>query len=319
MLSRMAIALLCTTLFFTSCKKDKVNPAIETPAGEISKIAKMQLDSAFANWSKTFNQADVKPVSYAYKGQLINDAGRQEIIKQIISGNSYVSQYNGIEKQSLQVKQLSAVKDEKVTTGMGDDATTQTVASSLNSALDTLVKVGQAYAEIHWKGNGKEFTSICVFNAQGIVYDNMLSNIILVEDNSTGANLSDQPEAKETMAAAGASATRTYTVVNLTIKGLWPLTHRGWIKVTHAIHYKDGKIFANSCTANGSMTLGSADAKAQNFKRTNGYSQITWAYGWATPTASFKIGFNKGSGKFEASVSGIGSKGSGAGVDTRYL
>jgi hypothetical protein len=138
----------------------------------------------------------------------------------------------------------------------------------------------------------------------------MFSNIVTIENT---------PAISDAAGLTTMSSSRTATVVNLTIKGIWPLTHRGWVKITHSIYYSNGKIITDGSSADASMTLGSADAKAKSYKRTSAYSQITWAYGWATPTASFKITLNAKSGTFEASVGGIGSAGHGAAIHAMTL
>jgi hypothetical protein len=67
------------------------------------------------------------------------------------------------------------------------------------------------------------------------------------------------------------------------------------------------------------MTLGDAKAKQRAHKiRKPRISKLAWEYGWATPTASFKISFDARSVTFSAETGGIGSAGKGDGVHVLY-
>ena len=300
---------LSLTMCLSSCKKDQNKP---TPTdGKISEAVQKQLHTGFDTWGVMFKNTDVQPVSFSYKGQIATEQDRQSVINTIASDNSYVvSQYDGTTENTLKVNQLSDIKNKLVTASVDEGDTGKPVPENLRAALDTLVKIGQIYVEIHWKSSNKTFTSIAVCDQQNVIYDNMFSNIVTVENT---------PAIIDAAGLTTMSSSRTATVVNLTIKGIWPLTHRGWVKITHSIYYSGGKIITDGSSADASMTLGSADAKAKSYKRTAAYSQITWAYGWATPTASFKITLNAKSGTFEASVGGIGSAGHGAAIHAMTL
>jgi hypothetical protein len=43
-----------------------------------------------------------------------------------------------------------------------------------------------------------------------------------------------------------------------------------------------------------------------------------WAYGWATPTASFRISLHADSLTFSARTSGLGNAGKGSGIDAIF-
>lgn len=143
-----------------------------------------------------------------------------------------------------------------------------------------------------------------MYDKNGLVYDHVLANLFLLEDN--------------TPQAASARASYTATVRDITIKWLWGST-RGKVVIQHSILVDRGRIVSNWGSSEAWMSVGSADAKRNSYSLHTTYAQLTWAYGWATPTASFKFSYSGKPAKWSVSMSGVGSKGNGSGIHTYYL
>jgi hypothetical protein len=303
---------IAVSLLIFSCKKD-TQPTSPVPrqGNLVGATARQQLDASFANWPSLFGQTSLHPVSYTYQGSINSEQERQQLVERLMEGSNFVVQYDGIHNSSLQLNRLKDVQNQAMPAA-GDARSTTTVASGLQQALDTLIKTGQQYATIQWKDKDNVFTSLCVYDNNGIVYDHILSNLYTVEQEIV-------PDSSQyTRSSQARSYSFTATAAYVKIKWVWG-SKRGECKVTHSIVYTSSAITTNSWSASGWMSVGSASAQARRHKLARTYAQIDWGYGWATPTASFKITYNSKKATFEVSLSGVGSKGRGTGRHTIYL
>ncbi|MCB2407910.1 hypothetical protein [Hymenobacter lucidus] len=310
----------------TACQKEQQNlpepVAQDGNARGLNPLTQMgnariqgQLDStiAFGNSNPALN---LKLVSYSFRARLDKAADVAAAKARILDAGSVIPVYNRAEDAlkanrtpsfELLTLQESTAASKQNTTAIGTVADART---GISSYLDKMVQPGQGQAELVWERNGKRFTSLCLYNEKGLIYDNILANVFTIDNQLKSAAAGEQ--AKVTASAF------TATVLSFDIKWVWG-GQRGHITVKHSILYESGRITTNSGTATAWMSVGSADARQRRYVLRNTYAQLTWAYGWATPTGSFSFSYDGSPVKISASVSGVGSKGQGEGIHTIYL
>ena len=238
----------------------------------------------------------------------------------MISPENFVPDFDGANLSTFSVATIS----DRMAANQRNSIANQDVVKNIQDIVFPELKTGQKVLDILWQANGKQFTTKCVYDENGIVYDNMLSNITLTE---ISANSPDELKASldaNSQSSTNAKVARQYsftsTVVNYTITWLWGST-RGRIVIKHYIIWNGSNyIYDHGGSSDAWMSVGSASGRwANNYLSRSSRSKMAWGYGWATPTASFSIKLDYKSLSFSTSVSGVGSKGSGSGVHTIYL
>lgn len=285
-------------------------------------------------------------VSFAYDAPIASDAQVTSVQSDIGGVHAVVPRFDGSSPASFST---STVADRMAVRAA--DETQLDVSGNLQAQVYPLIKTGQKTLDLTWQNtDGTQFHSKCVYDATGVVYDNMLSNLVVVDagpapaDSTTAPpsvgihpifepptpvttdslDSSLNPAAESSSAAAAKRYSFTARAVDTTIKWVWGGT-RGKIIVDHSILWNGSNtIYDQSTSTSYYMSLGSAQAQAKNtVLKTNAYAKIAWGYAWATPTADFSIKFDakKGDvgGSFDVSLKGVGSKGGGDGHHTIYL
>lgn len=311
-------------LSLSACQKEE-QLSLPAPAGQASHARRLdpeaqatsriqgQLDStiAFANTNPVLN---LKLVSYTFLNRLDKAEDVTAAKSRITAAGSIIPVYTDAEKalknQQTPTFELSTLQDAARRPASGAAGTVAEARTGISSYLDKVVQPGQGQVELVWERNGQRFTSLCLYNDKGLVYDNVLANVFTVENRLPGGAATEQ--AKVTASAF------TATVLSFDIKWVWG-GQRGHITVKHSILYASGKITTNSGSTSAWMSVGSAEARQRRYALRATYAQLTWAYGWATPTGSFSFSYDGNPVKVSASVSGVGSKGQGEGVHTIYL
>lgn len=303
---KISLLVACVPLFLWSCKKDQQNSPEQQPQSNVNQTRiREQLDSTITFWN---GQAlvDIKLTGYRFIDETINPELLRTTKEQLLNENNLIPYFDGTDKSSFSLRTINERNQELATARQAGDENAVDLRIRLGAALDTLVQLGQGLVELTWTSQGKQFTTTALYNAQGLVYDNVLANMfILKEDDAESLDNS-------------ARTAYTTTFKNVTIKWVWGGT-RGKVIIKHTILVDNGKIVAHSGSTDAWMSVGSAAAKWARYKRTNTYSQISWGYGWATPTGSFSIKAVKDPIEFSVSLSGVGSKGRGSGIHLYYL
>ncbi|TGE25026.1 hypothetical protein E5K00_07455 [Hymenobacter aquaticus] len=269
-----------------------------------------QLDStiAYANTNPALN---LKLVSYAFRSRLTTAEEVAAAKARILDAGSIIPVYGDLQKGSKANQtppfELMSLRENAQRQPGGSVNEAQ---AGINAYLSKSLQAGLGQVELTWERDGQRFTSLCLYNEKGLVYDNMLANLFTLKDQRTSDVASEQAKVTTTPFTA--------TAVDFDIEWIWG-SQRGHITVKHTILYGGGKITTNSGTATAWMSAGSAQARQQRYVLRTTYAQLTWAYGWATPTASFSFSYSGSPVKINASVSGVGSKGQGEGIHTIYL
>lgn len=261
----------------------------------------------------------VQIVSYSPAGKLDTPDSVRSAKSEILDAGAVVPMYDGLDAASFQ---LNTIKERMDAFKAGDNA--QDVVTNIQTQALPAIKRGQQTMNVTWESNGRQFQSKLIYNKKGIVYDNMLSNLAFVEVEEVPA-AKPPPAPKSSAAGAGTSvAVRNDSwstrFLDVTIKWAWG-SRRGKVEMDHYVISSDGwRSFSDDGgRVNAWMTVGRATGKtARNALKRPRISKLAWGYGWATPTGSFSITWNKGPLTFSVSISGVGSMGQGSGIHTIY-
>jgi hypothetical protein len=281
-----------------------------------------QLESAQENLKS--RNLPIKIVNYTLNTSLQSDVQTNELENRLVSEQAIVPQYDGLHPESFALDTIQ----ERMNAFRVDSSNNQNVVSNIQSAVFPLIKTGQHTLDITWESQGKQFHTTGIYDDKGIVYDNILSNIALVDmSESTKTTETVNPKDASQSAEQGVqSLTTSYETraLDYTIKWIWG-GKRGSITVDHGILWNGSNyIYDQYANADYYMTLGSAQAQTkETVLDRRREAKIAYGYAWATPTADFSISFDakKGpvGGSFTVSLSGVGSKGGGDDHHLIYL
>ncbi|MEZ4361059.1 MAG: hypothetical protein R3B48_12820 [Kofleriaceae bacterium] len=252
-------------------------------------------------------------IGYTGAAPLADQQAVESVKADLIARDAVVPQFDGSSSSSLA---LHTVEERQHAFVSGADS--QDVVANLQQIVFPTLAVGQRTMDVTWQSNGEQFQTRLIYDENGIVYDNLLSNLVFVEGGEVEAQ---QPPAAG-KGEVGAQANQSFSTrfLNYTISWVWGGT-RGKIELDHyVITCNNWVSFCDDGgAANAWMSLGSAGGQTRrNALIYPRISKRAWGYGWATPTASFSITWNSGSLTFSASTSGVGSAGKGSGVHTIY-
>jgi hypothetical protein len=262
-------------------------------------------------------------VGYTPAAPLDTEDAVRDAKARLLAGDALVPTYDGVHPSSLALATIDE-RAQAFQAGAGG----QDVIANLQTMALPLIELGQHTMDVTWESEGRRFETKLVYDDNGVVYDNLLSNLVFVEAREPIAETrmpGVQPEPGAATAgssgiAALANESWSTRFLDLTIQWLWGGT-RGQVQIDHYVISCDGWIsFCDDGGAvNAWMSLGSAEGQiARNALIYPRISKLAWAYGWATPTASFSITWNADTLTFSASTSGVGSAGKGSGIHAIY-
>jgi len=229
------------------------------------------LDEALANFNQYYGNIGTA-LSYSYLGTIGDVAQKQEVITEIT--NPLVARVPKITfEDTLFSGSIISLQEETIS---------QAELNEWQNLVSSLIGVGMHLVRIYWRANGEEFSTLCVATAEDIVYDNILSNMVIVEGQE-----------------------QKLRCLDYTIYWLWG-GERGKI-IAEVTASCDGVInCGRHCSA--SMTLGEARINCQT--RTQGNCCVLeYSFAWATPLVQISVD----SDGFTLRTSGLGSSGEGNG------
>ncbi|WP_018615337.1 hypothetical protein [Segetibacter koreensis] len=307
------VAVLC--MIFSCNKSSDVNAP--SSVNSVPLRGKLAVQLQLAKENLQIQKIDASIISYNLESELKDDNQVSALRQKLVAEENFVPEFDGSNAASFNV---STIK-ERMLKYRKDPNEEQNIVQNLQQQVFPILKVGQKVLTILWNANGKQFKSLCVYNDEGIVYDNMLSNIVLAKATAAIDEVKlSSASLKTNTAQRPKQYSFTSTVRDVTIKWLWGGT-RGKVVIKHYIIWNGSNyIYDHGGSVDAWMSVGAAMGRwANNYLNRRSRSKMAWGYGWATPTASFSIKFNSKSITFSATTSGVGSKGSGDGIHTIYL
>ncbi len=247
-----------------------------SPSGELPVAVLEDLDSAIKNWNQIYGTS-VQATGYFYQGRIDSVFELDETVAGILDPDrAWIPDIDVSGSASADARLLSELLPQVRSEAL----------ENWRSMVKSRVQVGLHIFQIDWRKGNETFTTTCVTNDSTIVYDNMLSNAVLV----------------------GASSRRNCE--DFVIEWLWG-RERGRITVSLWAVCKDGKVVncERNCSAN--MSLGSAQVKCKT-RVVGNCCILDYSWAWGTPLVWITV---KGD-NFTLETSGIGSSGEGSGSCT---
>ena len=242
------------------------------PGGQLPSSVASLLDTALSNWNTNYGN-EVQATGYTYAGTIDSASERNDILDTMTSPTKAYLPLIDIDNPSTATALL--LQD-------ANDVTAQMI-NSWETTLNTLIQQGMHIITINWTKGANTFTTTCIADNTTIVYDNMLSNAVLV------SNVSKK------------------NCLNYTIEWLWG-TERGKILADLNCVCMEGHPISCPYTCSAYMTIGDAQINCTTtMDELCCYLNYSWA--WGTPLVSISVEVDG----FSLKTSGIGSSGNGSG------
>ncbi|AZA98146.1 hypothetical protein EG359_00315 [Chryseobacterium joostei] len=184
----------------------------------------------------------------------------------------------------------------------GDDLTI--AQNGLKEMATEEIKTGINVMEIIWSSKNGKFTTLCFYNDSGIVWDNILGGLVMMDTRGT----SESSTGNESARVASKWYKQWWTA-----NWLWG-SKRGEAGYQITVYYTGSTVSNTDVNDWAYISLGKAKSESKITKNTGAYGQCRYALGLCTPTGS--LSFN--SSNFSVSFSGLGSNVVNNGVKSLY-
>lgn len=253
-----------------------------SPAQTLSDKVHVQLEDSKKNLGQYLNN-DLQITGITALGKISTEKGLA-ISKNLISNKeTYVASGNIVDPKSVKVGKMGNLNS-------GDELSV--AQKGLTDVIAQEVKMNTDVLEITWNHKGEQFTSLCFYNNDGIIWDNILGGLIMM-DRSSNVETSNDTQAK---------VVSKWFKEWWTAKWLWG-SKRGEAGYKITIYYSGSTVSNTDVSDWANISLGKAKSESKVLKRTGAYGQCRYALGLCTPTGS--LSFN--SSNFSVSFSGLGS------------
>lgn len=272
------LAIVMVTVFLSSCEKDYVKVH---PNENLNKITLDQLKLSQQIWNEKFSDK-ITLLNYEYVSSIENESDKQEMLKNIADDAKIIAVGNINQPEFVKVEVLKE-----------NSAKANITKDNLRKYVKNEIEISQKVIALNWDKNGEQFTTYCIANKDGIVWDNLLGGVIAVD-----------PEIKEESGNGSGSnkmASRWYKEW-WTAGWLWG-SKRGEIGYRIEIYYSGNNVSNTDVQDWGNITLGKSKSESKIVKNSGSYGKIKYALGLCTPTGT--ISFNHSN--FSVSVGGLGS------------
>ena len=252
------------TLLFAGC--------VTPPVSGLPNAVKTKLETAIDNWNTLYG-TNVQATGWSYQGTIDSTAELDTVLDAILSSDL------------AWLPDIDIDDTSSATASLLDDVTgldAQTI-SDWEDLVESLIQTGMHLVTINWQKGTDTFTTTCVTDDIDIIYDNMLSNAVMVETKSKTKCFDYQ------------------------ISWLWG-SERGRIIVNLDCVCVEGHIVACLHTCTAYMTLGDAKVNCK-ITQTENCCYLNYSWAWATPLVTITVQTDN----FTLQTSGIGSSGQGSG------
>ncbi len=267
------------TKITTADLKKETTPA--SPA--LPNSVQAQLNESQKNLAKYLNN-DVQIAGTNVIGKISTQKGIELAQKMIADQDQFIAVGNLLDLSTVKLGRIGDLYT-------GDDlATAQT---GLKEMVTDEIKTGTNVMEIIWSNKNGRFTTLCFYNDSGIIWDNVLGGLIMMDTRSSF---------EDSNAGATAKVVSKWYKEWWTASWLWG-SKRGEMGYQITIYYSGSSVSNADVNDWANISLGKAKSESKIVKRTGAYGQCQYALGLCTPTGS--LSFNAS--KFSVSFSGLGS------------
>ncbi|OCA77632.1 hypothetical protein BBH99_11605 [Chryseobacterium contaminans] len=242
----------------------------------------IQLDESQKSLEK-YLKSDLQIAGVRVIGQISTQKGI-EISKSLISDkDQFIAVGNLMDLSTVKLGRIGDLY-------AGDDLTM--AQTGLKEMATEEIKTGTNVMEVIWSNKNGKFTSLCFYNDSGIIWDNVLGGLIVMDTRGTVENSN----------AAVAKVSSKWYKEWWTASWLWG-SKRGEMGYQITIYYTGSTVSNADVNDWANISLGKAKSESRITRKTGAYGQCQYALGLCTPTGS--LSFNAS--KFSISFSGLGS------------
>lgn len=254
-----------------------------TPSSQvIPEAVQIQLDESKKNIEK-YLKGDLQIEGIAVLGKLSTEKGVSLSQNLISQKDNFVAAGNILDPESVKIGKLENLNS-------GEDLST--AQKGLKDMAVEEIKANANILEISWNHNGEKFSTLCYYNDSGIIWDNILGGLVMMDKRGNSEVSND----------AAAKVSSKWYKQWWTANWLWG-SKRGEIGYQITIYYTGSSVSNVDVSDWGNISLGKAKSESKVTKKTGAYGQCRYALGLCTPTGS--LSFN--SSNFSVSFSGLGS------------
>lgn len=267
------------TKITTADLKKETTPA--SPA--LPNSVQAQLNESQKNLAKYLNN-DVQIAGTNVIGKISTQKGIELAQKMIADQDQFIAVGNLLDLSTVKLGRIGDLYT-------GDDL--GTAQTGLKEMVTDEIKTGTSVMEIIWSNKNGRFTTLCFYNDSGIIWDNVLGGLIMMDTRSSF---------EDSNAGATAKVVSKWYKEWWTASWLWG-SKRGEMGYQITIYYSGSSVSNADVNDWANISLGKAKSESKIVKRTGAYGQCQYALGLCTPTGS--LSFNAS--KFSVSFSGLGS------------
>lgn len=298
LLTKCKVFTVLVVLALTSCQDENNQVLQENPSEKVSlsdlkreitpssqiipEAVKIQLDESKKNIEK-YLKSDLKIEGIAVLGKLSTEKSVSLSQNLISQKDNFVATGNILDPESVKVGKLENLNS-------GEDLSI--AQKGLKEMAAEEIKANANVLEINWNHKGEKFSTICYYNDSGIIWDNILGGLVMMDKRGNSEVSND----------AAAKVSSKWYKQWWTANWLWG-SKRGEIGYQITIYYTGSSVSNVDVSDWGSISLGKAKSESKVLKKTGAYGQCRYALGLCTPVGS--LSFN--SSNFSVSFSGLGS------------
>ena len=255
--------------------KSQLNPVLTQ---ELPAEVEEQLQRTSQNLAKYMGNALVIE-QVDVLGELSTDNSLKASQVVISENTSFVASGNITEPSTVKVGELQRLYPDELSRAK----------QAVQEIVSTEVKAGDKVMEITWRSKDLKFKTQCFYRNSGIVWDNVLSGLIIMEP---------KPDVEISTLKASSRTYRSWW----TAHWLWG-SKRGEMGYQIKIYYSGSKVSNTDVSDWAYISLGKAESKSKIVKNSGSYGKCRYALGLCTPLGS--LSFNHSN--FSVSFSGLGS------------
>lgn len=274
----------------TADLKKETTPILQAVPG----VVQTQLNESQKSLEKYLNN-DLQIASMNVIGKISTQKGIQLSQNLISDKDQFIAVGNLMDLSTVKLGRIGDLYT-------GDDLST--AQTGLKEMATEEIKTGTNVMEVIWSNKNGKFTTLCFYNDSGIIWDNVLGGLIIMDTRGT---------AQDSNAGATAKVVSKWYKEWWTASWLWG-SKRGEMGYQITIYYSGTSVSNADVNDWANISLGKAKSESKIIKRTGAYGQCQYALGLCTPTGS--LSFNAS--KFSVSFSGLGSNMVSNGVKSLY-
>ena len=295
----LILGLITLLSFTTSCEKPEYSPNLQTQhksdvsypsANKMGGASASDLiNNAIVSWNKNFGYS-VTAIGFTHIGNITNQANRDNIVSAITNPLAWAPYGDVMNPKSVSVKQLRDFKYN---------------INKFESLIDSQILIGHELYRIEWKKDKTTFYTLCVFDDNDFIYDNIISNTLVPTTKTKKLDKNNNNP--------GYECRDPYSKRSIMVDWLFGLGERGraTINVTLDCSCDDGScIVFNTIEDNESyLIFGTSEAKVKWLDSPNKNKCVKYAglLILKLPMAEVTANFDVKVGKFEVKTSGIGT------------